>query len=48
MPRRRPRPIGSVGDLRRALREREPGQEVSFAGVRPDGPFTVRVRLTER
>jgi S1-C subfamily serine protease len=40
--------IGSVGDLRRAIREREPGQEVAFAGVRPDGPFTVRVRLTER
>jgi serine protease Do len=41
-------PITNMGDLRRALRERAPGQEVTFAGVRPDGPFTVRVRLTDR
>ncbi|HEX6372079.1 MAG TPA: trypsin-like peptidase domain-containing protein, partial [Longimicrobium sp.] len=40
--------ITSMGDLRRAIRERAPGQEVAFAGVRPDGPFTVRVRLSEQ
>ncbi len=41
-------PINSMGELRRAIRERAPGDQVSLAGVRPDGPFTVRVRLSER
>jgi serine protease Do len=41
-------PINSMGDLRRAIRERAPGEQVTLAGVRPDGPFTVRLRLTER
>jgi serine protease Do len=41
-------PIGSVGDLRRAIRERAPGDQVTLSGVRPDGPFTVRLRLSER
>ena len=40
--------INSMGDLRRAIRERAPGQEVALSGVRPDGPFTARVRLSER
>ncbi|WP_420125399.1 S1C family serine protease [Longimicrobium sp.] len=40
--------LTNVGDLRRAIRERNPGQEVTFSGLRPDGPFTARVRLTER
>jgi S1-C subfamily serine protease len=40
--------LTSLGDLRRAIRERNPGQEVTFSGLRPDGPFTARVRLTER
>ena len=41
-------PLNNMGDLRRAIRERAPGDEVSLAGVRPDGPFAVRVRLSER
>jgi S1-C subfamily serine protease len=40
-------PIESGGDLRRALRERQPGTQVTLSGVRPDGPFTVRARLTQ-
>lgn len=39
--------IEGGGDLRRALRERQPGTEVTLSGVRPDGPFTVRTRLTQ-
>ncbi|HEX6041367.1 S1C family serine protease [Longimicrobium sp.] len=40
-------PITSGGDLRRAIRERDPGETVTITGVRPDGPFTVRLRLAE-
>lgn len=38
-------PIASTGDLRRAIRERAPGDEVTLAGVRPEGSFTLRLRL---
>ncbi|HEX2081091.1 MAG TPA: trypsin-like peptidase domain-containing protein, partial [Longimicrobium sp.] len=38
-------PINSTGDLRRAIRERDPGDEVTFTGVRPEGSFTLRLRL---
>ena len=41
-------PISSAGDLRRAIRERSPGDEATLHGVRPDGRFSVRVRLSER
>jgi S1-C subfamily serine protease len=40
-------PINSGGDLRRAIRERAPGDEVTIRGARPDGPFTVRLRLSQ-
>ena len=40
-------PINTGGDLRRAIRERDPGDTVTLAGVRPDGPFTVRLRLAQ-
>jgi S1-C subfamily serine protease len=40
-------PVNSGGDLRRAIRERAPGDTITLAGVRPDGPFTVRLRLAE-
>ncbi len=40
-------PITTGGDLRRAIRERDPGDSVTITGVRPEGPFTVRFRLAE-
>jgi S1-C subfamily serine protease len=40
-------PINTGGDLRRAIRERDPGDTVTLTGVRPDGPFTVRLRLAQ-
>jgi len=39
--------IGTGGDLRRAIREREPGDQVVISGVRPSGAFTVRLRLAQ-
>jgi S1-C subfamily serine protease len=40
-------PINTGGDLRRAIRERNPGDTITLSGVRPDGPFTVRLRLAQ-
>jgi serine protease Do len=39
--------VTTGGDLRRAIRERAPGDEVTVSGVRPDGPFSVRLRLAQ-
>jgi serine protease Do len=39
--------IAQGGDLRRELRERRPGQEVTLRVVRPSGEARVRVRLAE-
>jgi S1-C subfamily serine protease len=40
-------PVNTGGDLRRAIRERDPGDTVTLSGVRPGGPFTVRLRLAQ-
>jgi serine protease Do len=39
--------VTTSGDVRRTLREAQPGSTVIIRGVRPDGPFTVRARLGE-
>jgi S1-C subfamily serine protease len=40
-------PVNTGGDLRRAIRERDPGDTVTLSGVRHGGPFTVRLRLAQ-
>ncbi|CAN5698125.1 hypothetical protein BH23GEM6_BH23GEM6_18440 [soil metagenome] len=40
-------PITRGGDLRRILRERTGGDAIRVSATRPDGAFTVNVRLTE-
>ncbi|HVH13328.1 MAG TPA: trypsin-like peptidase domain-containing protein [Longimicrobium sp.] len=40
-------PIESGGDFRKAIRDSEPGSTITLSGVRPEGPFTVRLRLIE-